>query len=1764
MSKFKKMLSIFIAVTLIFGMITIPAFGAPALKYEDKARVLNKLDLFKGISEKEYVPNLEAKLLREEAVALLLRMFGLEDEALKLTEREANSILNRFKDADKIAAWAIKHIAFAVEEGVIVGRPDGNFAPKDNLLGREYSKMILAMLGYVQGIDFQYEFSTIEFCSVTGFSQQEGSKLDETTILRDDVVGMSYYALTAEYAAGKNKGMTVIEAIVGNNEKLREIAINEGLIEEAVVVSVDAISDISVKVGQLLKLPDKIKAVFSDGKTADVSVNWPYIDTSKPMSRTQIKGTIDGTDVTAKVYVTIEDAVIRVNNVTADNLIEVVVNYNQDISDNKEVEKKENYSLDVAKIKSIETSGNTAVLTLEKSPDNQKKAKLTINEKILPAKETFEFTFFDATLPEIISLEVTGPKEFTVTFTEPIEDSKDGKVTVKTGSSSLSVNKNEIEVGKAKVKIPLYSSLVDGKEYVVTIQGFKDYAGYNNVIKTITFTYIKDLTPPLATVETANQEYVVIKFNKPVSGLYKEQFSHTFSAWTASEITEEDGTAIDPTKSYDKVYVWFYLGDKKLDRPIPEGSSTLRVLGKVTGSDDSKVYEIKDLWGNKFETETYIITVKSDKSIPEVKKISVIAENAIEIEFSKKVVFEKDNIEVLDNNGKTISGLTLDIESSSDPNKFTVTFNQRLAGKTVIVNIKNVYDATINSNKLDYYSETIDITDKTPPELTKVTYSVEKDGSKEVAWFLYVFYNEDVDGETALNVGNYYLKNGSIYTKLSDTAEFYAGEKIIKISLTSKEKDLVQINLTELFVVSVRDMAGNDIMPSLEIVKDMTAAENAPYIKEAVAIEQNKIVVTFSEELGTYDRDAFEIKLDGVTKTVKVDDLDEDIDEKGRTQLTLLIDGRLPSNTSADKIIIVQPKAITNLFGVMPAITEKIISDGIKPELIEKKPIIISDDGKIVIRFTEALDDSTIPRLYIPLDLEIYKKSDSENSLTAGTEYTVVIDNTHERPWIEGEYIDIYGKVVVTINSVMPNETYRISSRGTISYIKDTKGNTAKPFTKVTEIKGSDLVSGVVDALDSAKTEAAGKNGSDYTEGSWSDLQDALALPEGTYVEIVNKTNAINTAITNLVFAGKAGLDVAISEGDALEDEGNDDGSGNTIYTTESWNDFISAYAAAKLLPETTNQEILDKTAAVNEAIGKLVTHLEAFNDAVANANDGDTIKLTSDITKATTNITKLANLNLNGYTLTGNVDIASNASGTLNISNGMIDGNLTVDTPNATVNNTATVTGTIIINGISDSTWNENISGNIIIVDADNPAGLNIGDGHTLGTLTLNSPATIIIGEGAGIGEPIVINAPVTIISSEPIQAIIGAGIEVIVKETADGEEKVITGSGSEEPMEIITDPSTVETKEQLISTINNSKIPIVKLAKDIIVDEPVALNRTLTLDGNGKTLTINSGEDKTGDNSSEGLGIFANGVQVKDITVKGNHGDNLIEIYNNKSGENLSVTLEDVGALDGKKAGIYVNKNSTGTITVNFENITTSGNGWDAGIGLAAQVSGSKVKANFSGTHSIGESVALYHEGTTYQGTYEVTGLEGYFEKAVDKQVKWFKNEMFVSFVEPGEVPDWYETAKGGDASLPAKENLEEVLGSTDKTKPAILTKDKWYYAAIKTIKTLEDSITGLQIQISYEGATAVPAAGDIFMLKMCDLDSSGEGQPKTWYTNPPVWGDNFIAGNEYDDGLVTYVFIKAIKEGTGNITMQFKQGDKVVSNVLVGEIKVQLQQR
>ena len=107
--------------------------------------------------------------------------------------------------------------------------------------------------------------------------------------------------------------------------------------------------------------------------------------------------------------------------------------------------------------------------------------------------------------------------------------------------------------------------------------------------------------------------------------------------------------------------------------------------------------------------------------------------------------------------------------------------------------------------------------------------------------------------------------------------------------------------------------------------------------------------------------------------------------------------------------------------------------------------------------------------------------------------------------------------------------------------------------------------------------------------------------------------------------------------------------------------------------------------------------------------------------------------------TIDGNVTISGDASGDIDLRNLTITGNLTVNTPNATVNNSATVNGTIDIQDVKDGTWNENGKNNTITVNDPNGITINLLANAVTKSLTLNKATTLNVKPGSSLTSMIV-----------------------------------------------------------------------------------------------------------------------------------------------------------------------------------------------------------------------------------------------------------------------------------------------------------------------------------------------------------------------------------------------------------------------------------------
>lgn len=652
---------------------------------------------------------------------------------------------------------------------------------------------------------------------------------------------------------------------------------------------------------------------------------------------------------------------LAVDSVTATNLKEIVVTFNTALD--KATVVAANFTLSPAAgtlTPSLSEDGKKVTITTGTAMANQGKYKLTA-EKVATvageklAKVTKEFTAFDATLPTVESIKVTGPKTFDVMFSEPI--GSNGTVTIKSANTTLAVQ-NAPQTGTNKVTVTLYTALVDGTSYDVTIQGYADFAGYNNVIKTIAYAYVKDAVAPVVSLVSANQQYVVVQFNKPVTGLDLNNFYHTFSAWKpmgvyATKADMDAGTSpiTTATTNVTTVYVQFATTGASGQFPLQPGAVNVNVLGKV-GS-----VEVKDNWGSALASVVLPATVVADLEAPKVTKVEATSNTNIAVTFSKAVApGAAANYEVLKSDGTAISGLTFTVVAESTT-KVNLGLSKSLLGETVVVNVKNIEDTTLNKNKLVGTSTTtITFEDKEFAGVNRVEF----DAGNSV---LYVIFNEAMN-DSAIAIANYKLNDDGTIRSLAGPATFFSGNKVVKVELSATEVGYLQAGTNKLLIANViKDLAGNGTSGfQLEKAIDTIGAVKPAIVADGIkAIDKNTVTVQFDQELVSVLPTNFTLSINASGANTYVPATSVALTNNSTGSLvTLTFTSDILANVPAAdvKFTTLYTAGTVNVFGQSPAnVTAVAVADKIAPKLVTKE---LTNLNTITLTYDEFIKANTI------------------------------------------------------------------------------------------------------------------------------------------------------------------------------------------------------------------------------------------------------------------------------------------------------------------------------------------------------------------------------------------------------------------------------------------------------------------------------------------------------------------------------------------------------------------------------------------------------------------------------------------------------------------------------------------------------------------------------------------------------------------------------------------------------------------------------------
>ncbi|MBS4022243.1 MAG: cell wall-binding repeat-containing protein [Dethiobacter sp.] len=425
---------------------------------------------------------------------------------------------------------------------------------------------------------------------------------------------------------------------------------------------------------------------------------------------------------------------LAVASASASNLAEIVVKFNQPLDATKVV--VANFTVGGANAAAVALSADKTTVTVTPaaiSATNQATYALVVKKAVgIAADYAKSVLAMDTQIPFVTGLTLTGPTTFDITFSEPIKTA--GSVMINNGIYGATV------AGPVGNKVTVTTAALADGDYTVKIIGYKDYADFTMDTVELTLAYAKDTAALVASISSAKQTEVKVKFSKKIATvLNANHFYHTFSAYNPNTATTTDN--ITYTLTFNAY-------------PIPEGSFNLVVKANDGGAVPVK---ITDVWGVDFAANTTLVgSVTADTTPPTVAVKEVVDEQNVRVEYSEAVAgaTTSANNVVKKADGTTVPGISV---TNVSGNIYNINLGAVMAGGVYTVTISNITDTALAPNAMAATTLSFTITDKTPPAVSSIKYVNTAAGTPE---YLYVTFNEAMATSgpgSVLDVNNYRL-----------------------------------------------------------------------------------------------------------------------------------------------------------------------------------------------------------------------------------------------------------------------------------------------------------------------------------------------------------------------------------------------------------------------------------------------------------------------------------------------------------------------------------------------------------------------------------------------------------------------------------------------------------------------------------------------------------------------------------------------------------------------------------------------------------------------------------------------------------------------------------------------------------------------------------------------------------------------------------------------------------------------------------------------
>lgn len=711
---------------------------------------------------------------------------------------------------------------------------------------------------------------------------------------------------------------------------------------------------------------------------------------------------------------------LEIVGVSADNLKQVVVEFNQDVTDNEEVENVDNYVLEnkdgkkMSEIEDVEIDGEFATLTLKTASANQVNRVLVIKKGVTGTELEEEVRFDDFTVPVAEDAEVIGESMIHVVFNEPIKDLKDStkgfEVESADGKTTYRVRSVKPAKNGKEALVELRSKLKDGDQIVLTVKNdLKDYAGFRLATTEFDLEVIEDDSEiEVIGFRKATEEGITLIFNKNIKVVDADEdnFYHT-----SSKNTVKEGSINKDSADGNELALDFS------DNLLPTGTAYIFVNG---GS-------LEDYWGNdNASTIRFAAEISADTAEPSIDGSIKVSNNGrtLTVNFDKRLdeksAEDKDNYFVATENSGNEAVKISNVKLSKNEKTVTINLREQLDPGKYVLEVEDVKDALGNAEVNTEKSFTVEGEPLQAEEVSIAVYE-NKNGST-MEYTILVDYGRSMDTEderySVLDLENYSVKFGRdehfTLAELDDEDDYYVDidiadddDEIVEIVIedSSNTKDLKLIEGTapnrklNFHISRVKDANGL-LSAALSFAGQNPdlAPEKTFGIDKFEAIDTETLKITFDKTVDKLDLDDLKFNYD-----VEIDDYDLD----GKV-LTITLGKELSTDavaTVSEKVYGVLALVYNDETSTVTAYGDKLIvedrevTDKIAPEIAVDKndDYIVSaklDDTnktvEVTVTFTEAMRQGTFSISSFTLDEEYAK----ETPVVDGNKVKFVFDNS--------------------------------------------------------------------------------------------------------------------------------------------------------------------------------------------------------------------------------------------------------------------------------------------------------------------------------------------------------------------------------------------------------------------------------------------------------------------------------------------------------------------------------------------------------------------------------------------------------------------------------------------------------------------------------------------------------------------------------------------------------------------------------------------------